>query len=74
MSLKIARNIKRIRKESGMTQTEFSKVLGCSQVSIWAWENNKREPKYDARIAIYEFAKRRGIKVVKQDWFSDEWV
>lgn len=36
--------IKQIRKESGLTQADFGKVIGVSQNFVWMIETGQREP------------------------------
>ena len=44
-TLNIGDNIKRIRKEKGLTQKQLAKKLGVSQQNLAQYESNKRYPK-----------------------------
>lgn len=37
-------NIKALRRESGLTQKQFGKVIGVSGEAVSQWEGNSREP------------------------------
>ena len=43
-------NIKILRKELGLTQVEFAKLLGTTQMTISTWENGKC-PDYINKLA-----------------------
>ena len=43
--MNIGDNIKRIRKEKGLTQKQLAKKLGVSQQNLAQYESNKRYPK-----------------------------
>ena len=43
----VGRNIKRIRKEKGITQKELGKMLNISQAAIGQFESNKSNPKIE---------------------------
>jgi len=48
MSIKM--NIKKLRTKLGMTQVEFAKWLGCTQITISKWENGQC-PEYIEKLA-----------------------
>lgn len=37
-------NIRRLRLERGLTQSELGKKLGVTKGAVYTWENGKREP------------------------------
>lgn len=37
-------NIRRLRLERGLTQSELGKKLGVTKGTVYTWENGKREP------------------------------
>lgn len=43
-------NIKKLRNQLELTQTEFAKLLGTTQITVSAWENGKC-PDYIERLA-----------------------
>lgn len=55
--------IRLIRKSIRMSQEEFAKEIGCSQVMISAYERGKKRPSYDALILIDKTAKKYKVKV-----------
>lgn len=40
-------NIKKLRQEYKITQSEFAKHLGVAQNTVSMWENNNRTPRAD---------------------------
>lgn len=44
------------RKLIGKNQDELSEIIGCSQVTISAWECGSREPSIEALIKIADLA------------------
>lgn len=40
-------NIKKARKQSGLTQKQLASKLECAEVSIRQYESNRREPSYE---------------------------
>ena len=55
----IGENIKKMRKKSGITQTELANRVGTTFQSISQWECGKRNPKYSTVVKI---AKAIGCK------------
>ena len=51
-NITIGENIKRIRKEKGLTQKQLAEMLGVTQQMIGTYENNKRTPKLDTALKI----------------------
>ena len=56
-------NIKRIRKELGMTQQEFADLLGVCRQSIGKWELGEVLPSKMAFKTIQLACEKRGIKI-----------
>lgn len=52
MENKISENIKRLRKEKGMTQTELAEKLHVTHQAISNWENGKTQPDVDTLTQI----------------------
>ena len=50
--MNIGENIKKYRKEKGMTQEELAQYCGLSKNGLWNYENNRREPTIDVLIKI----------------------
>ena len=50
--MEIGNNIRKYRKESGMTQKELAQKTGCAEITIRQYETNKREPKFETLHAI----------------------
>lgn len=53
-------NLRRERKEHGLTQDELAQGIGVSQVTVSEWETNVRYPTIDR---IYDIAKFLKISV-----------
>lgn len=51
----LAKRIKELRLQKGMTQEDFADVLGLSQQTIAMWENGKSSPKIDALNAMADY-------------------
>lgn len=54
MKESIGQRIKAIRENQKLSTISFSKLLGISQPSLTALENNKSEPRSKTIIALYE--------------------
>lgn len=52
--MSIGENIKKIRKESGLTQAEFSKKIGISRTYLSDLENNRKSPSVETLDKIAE--------------------
>ncbi len=50
----IAQRIKELRLECGMTQTELSKAVGCTQSMVARWEKEECEPTATAIVKLAE--------------------
>jgi len=48
----IARRIKELRMENGLTQVELAKIIGYSQSMIVLWEKEKCEPTATAILKL----------------------
>lgn len=45
--MNIGDNIKKIRKEKGLTQKQLAEAIGVSTITIQNYENNRRQPNID---------------------------
>lgn len=54
--------IKKIRQELLVTQTELAEMLGVTFASVNRWENGHHEPTIKQKRAIREFCKKKKIK------------
>lgn len=59
----LGESIKYIRKQAGMSQREFAKVIGCSQTLISSIELGIKNPSYDVLKIFSDFAKSHKIKI-----------
>lgn len=50
--IKIGEKIKEIRKENGLTQTEFAKIIKTTQDSVSLWELGKSYPDIESVAKI----------------------
>ena len=49
-------NLKKLREEKGISQTELAKRLGCNKSLISAYENSERFPSINALVKLsYQF-------------------
>lgn len=55
MENKFAENLKFLRLEEGLGQTELAQKLGVSKGIISLWENGLREPTMSSLIALAKF-------------------
>ncbi|NPV89255.1 MAG: helix-turn-helix domain-containing protein [Firmicutes bacterium] len=51
----LGERLKQLRKEKGLTQAELAKAVGLSKSAIIQYENNKRNPNFNALIALGDF-------------------
>lgn len=56
-------NIKAIREQLMMTQTEFADLVGVSMQSISNWETGKSKPYAKNLRVIAKICKENGIKI-----------
>lgn len=68
----IGEQIKKYRKEAGLTQKQLGEKLGISQQQIAQYENGKRVPKIDT-INNIAGALNMGIRRLYPDFTMDEW-
>lgn len=54
--------IKRIRQELLITQTELAGILGVTFASVNRWENGRHEPTTKQKRALKDFCKKKKIK------------
>lgn len=47
--------IKELRKERGLTQTEFAEIMNLNPVTVNRYENNKRFPDISTLISIADY-------------------
>lgn len=50
-----AQNLRALRKEQGMTQTELANALDISRSAVGMYENGEREPDFQTLEAIADF-------------------
>lgn len=50
-------NLRKLRKEKGMTQSELSKVLGIAQTTYAGYETGKSEPDLNTLTKIADYYK-----------------
>ena len=55
-------NLKRLRKERGLSQRQLAKRMNVSQPVICAWENNMKYPLLDK---VYDAARVLGVEVTE---------
>ncbi len=60
--MSVGSEIKRIRINSLLSQTEFAKIIGVSFSTVNRWENNKVTPNFKTIKRIKEFCDSNGIK------------
>ncbi len=49
--------LKELREEKGFSQQQLANELGISNIAIYYWENNLREPKLGAVITLAKYFK-----------------
>jgi SOS-response transcriptional repressor LexA len=55
--MSVAKTLKTLRKEKGLTQEQLAKELGLSTSAIIGYENGKREPNFEAMTKIEKYFK-----------------
>lgn len=60
--LQFSENIKEIRTKRKMTQNEFCKIVGCTQATLSAYENNTKKPSLEI---VFNIAKEFKVSI---DW------
>ncbi|NQY07790.1 MAG: helix-turn-helix domain-containing protein, partial [Flavobacteriaceae bacterium] len=67
--------IREIRKELGVTQEEFARLLNVSKNSVQLWETEKRNPKHDKILLIketYEKHTNKKLDVYSRNHLSED--
>ena len=59
--MSFSKDIKEVRKQSLMSQTEFAKALGVSYSTVNRWETGKTLPAYKAMKNIEFFCLEHGV-------------
>lgn len=61
--MSIAKNIKKLRIQHGLSQKEFAKIAGVSDKAVSTWENGTKEPRMGTiqKIADYFSIKKSDI-------------
>lgn len=54
---KFAQQLREIREEEGLSQTQLAKALNFSQSTIAKWESGDHEPELDIVIKVAKFFK-----------------
>lgn len=68
-SNQISQAIRRLRKDSGMTQVEFAAALKVAPTSIHRWEAGTGIPEFEMVVSLWSLANERGSPTSKE--FSD---
>lgn len=55
MELKLGDNIRRLRKEAGLTQEQLAEALGVTSGAVYKWESGKAAPELGLLVEIAEF-------------------
>lgn len=50
-------DIRDLRVQAGLTQTEVANIIGCTQVSVLKWESGKNKPTIDKICKLAELYK-----------------
>lgn len=48
-------NLKKLRKQKGLSQSAFAEILHASQNTVSQWESGKREPSYEITQQIADY-------------------
>jgi len=57
----LAEEIKTIRRECFLSQVDFAKEIGVTQITITRWETGKSVPNYTAMKRLLAYCKAKGI-------------
>lgn len=52
---KFGDNIKALRREKRLTQTELGKIFNVSHAAIYGWETDKQEPSLEMLVRIADY-------------------
>ena len=74
MEYRIADDLKTIRSILNMSQSEFAKEIGMTQISITRLENSVNNPSLDTLDRIYNYAYKKNIKmnILKEMFYKEE--
>lgn len=50
--MKIGENLKKFRKESGLSQQQVAKILKVDQSNVSRWESNLSRPDYESLVLL----------------------
>lgn len=53
--------IKKTRMECILSQDQFAKELGVTQITITRWETGKSTPNYSTMKRLLEYCRKRGV-------------
>ena len=68
--MSIEEEVRRIRKQALLSQTEFAEAVGVSFATVNRWENGKGIPRVSAMKSIKTFCREQGISY---DQLQKEW-
>lgn len=63
--MEFGEQIKSVRLQLHLSQTDFAKLLGVSFTSVNRWENGKTNPTYKALRAFEKLCKENNIEIIK---------
>ncbi len=68
--MSVSEQIKNIRQQSLMSQSDFANALGVSFSTVNRWENGKTLPTYRAMKSLENFCKGKAIDFIglKNEW------
>ena len=55
MKIKLAENIRTLRKEAGLTQEQLAEALGVTTGAVYKWESGRATPELEMLVDIAEF-------------------
>lgn len=55
MEIKLGDNIRRLRKEAGLTQEQLAEAMGVTTGAVYKWESGKATPELELLVEIAEF-------------------
>lgn len=70
--MKFNDNLRNIRIQRGLTQTQLANALGTSQSAVAAYENNRREPSFDVIERMAQFFNVPMSSLLPSDDFVDK--
>lgn len=63
--MSIGENIKRLRTEHGMSQSEFGAIAGVTDKAVSTWENGAKEPRMGAIQKIADYFNIRKSEIIE---------